>query len=197
MEARWCSTRSASWSASVQAKLLRAVQEGEVQQLGSSAIRNVDVRIVACTNRDLEADAKSGRFREDLYYRLAVVEFVIPPLRERPEDIAPLAQEFARRYAERFGLESDELPSSLITRLKEMSWPGNVRQLDNTIARLAALSRNRFDDADLGLVAPSSRVLPAGVRCRRTDVRLTQRGGRGIRAAALGSRAVCRRWQHE
>ena len=88
----------------VQAKLLRALQEGEIQPVGSGRIEKVDVRVVASTNRDLAAEAKAGTFREDLYYRLAVVELVVPPLRDRKDDIPALAAEFARRYGERFGL---------------------------------------------------------------------------------------------
>jgi DNA-binding NtrC family response regulator len=124
----------------VQAKLLRALQEGEIQPVGSGRIDKVDVRVVASTNRDLAADAKAGTFREDLYYRLAVVELVVPPLRDRKDDIPALAEEFARRYAERFGLGSTTLEPALIDALVGAEWPGNVRQLENTIARLAALS---------------------------------------------------------
>ncbi len=125
---------------SVQAKLLRALQEGEIQPVGSGRIEKVDVRVVASTNRDLASEAKTGVFREDLYYRLAVVELVVPPLRDRKDDIPALAEEFARRYGERFGLGSIALDPALIEALGRDDWPGNVRQLENTIARLAALS---------------------------------------------------------
>ncbi|HUJ59196.1 MAG TPA: sigma-54 dependent transcriptional regulator [Kofleriaceae bacterium] len=124
----------------VQAKLLRALQEGEIQPVGSGRIDKVDVRVVASTNRDLAADVKAGTFREDLYYRLAVVELVVPPLRDRKDDIPALAEEFARRYGERFGLGAITLEPALIEALTAADWPGNVRQLENTIARLAALS---------------------------------------------------------
>jgi len=124
----------------IQAKLLRALQEGEIQPVGSGRIDKVDVRVVASTNRDLAADAKSGAFREDLYYRLAVVELVVPPLRDHKDDIPALAQEFGRRYGERFGLGTITLEPALIDALVRAEWPGNVRQLENTIARLAALS---------------------------------------------------------
>jgi two-component system response regulator AtoC len=124
----------------VQAKLLRALQEGEIQPVGSGRIDKVDVRVVASTNRDLAADVKAGTFREDLYYRLAVVELVVPPLRDRKDDIPALAEEFARRYGERFGLGAIALEPALIDALVKTDWPGNVRQLENTIARLAALS---------------------------------------------------------
>ncbi len=124
----------------VQAKLLRALQEGEIQPVGSGRTERVDVRIVACTNRDLAAETRAGRFREDLYYRLAVVELVVPPLRERREDIPALAHEFARRYAERFGIERVRLSPALVERLRAGDWPGNVRQLENAVARIVAMS---------------------------------------------------------
>jgi two-component system response regulator AtoC len=126
--------------AGVQAKLLRALQDGEIQPVGSSRVERVDVRIIASTNRDLLAETRTGKFREDLYYRLAVVEFVVPPLRDRREDIPALAEEFARRWARKFGLEDLALSPPLLERLAQSEWPGNVRQLENTIARLAALS---------------------------------------------------------
>ncbi|HEX4451595.1 MAG TPA: sigma-54 dependent transcriptional regulator [Kofleriaceae bacterium] len=124
----------------IQAKLLRALQEGEIQPVGSGRIEKVDVRVVASTNRDLAADVKVGTFREDLYYRIAVVELVVPPLRDRKDDIPALAEEFTRRYGERFGLGAISLEPGLIDALVRTEWPGNVRQLENTIARLAALS---------------------------------------------------------
>ncbi|MBA3817456.1 MAG: sigma-54-dependent Fis family transcriptional regulator [Deltaproteobacteria bacterium] len=124
----------------IQAKLLRVLQEGEIQPVGSGRIDKVDVRVVASTNRDLAAEAKAGTFREDLYYRLAVVELVVPPLRDRKDDIPALAIEFGRRYGEKFGLGNVTLEPALIDTLARAEWPGNVRQLENTIARLAALS---------------------------------------------------------
>ncbi|MCP3139715.1 sigma-54-dependent transcriptional regulator [Pyxidicoccus xibeiensis] len=124
----------------IQAKLLRALQDGELQPVGASRVERVDVRIVACTHRDLGAKVKAGRFREDLYYRLNVVELTVPPLRERREDIIPLAETFARRCAGRFGLEGVHLTPELLERLRERDWPGNVRELENTVTRLVALS---------------------------------------------------------
>jgi two-component system, NtrC family, response regulator AtoC len=124
----------------VQAKLLRAIQEGEIQPVGSGRVQKVDVRIVACTNRDLAAEVKAGRFREDLYYRLAVVELLVPPLRERRDDVPALALEFARRYGERFGAGEVRLSQELLQRLSAAEWPGNVRELENAVARLVALS---------------------------------------------------------
>jgi len=129
----------------VQAKLLRVLQEGEVQPLGSPRVEKVDVRVVAATHRDLQAEVKAGRFREDLYYRIAVVELVVPPLRERAGDIPLLAREFARKYSERFGLGYVvQLSPEFIALLERRSWPGNVRQLENTIARSVALATDRI-----------------------------------------------------
>ena len=122
----------------IQAKLLRALQSGEIQPLGAR-VEKVDVRLVACTHRDLRAEVAAGRFREDLYYRLAVVELRVPPLRERREDIPVLADSFARRYAARFGADPVRLTPALVQRLVARAWPGNVRELENTIARLVAL----------------------------------------------------------
>jgi two-component system response regulator AtoC len=124
----------------MQAKLLRALQEGEIQPVGSGRPELVDVRIIASTNRDLEAEVRAGRFRDDLYYRLTVIELVVPPLRDHSEDIPKLATEFARRYAERFHMDDVRLSPALIEKLTRAAWPGNVRQLENCVARLVALS---------------------------------------------------------
>jgi two-component system response regulator AtoC len=148
----------------IQAKLLRALQEGEIQPVGSGRVEKVDVRIVACTNRDLLAEVHAGRFREDLYYRVAVVELVVPPLRERREDIPALAHEFALRYADRFGAEEVRLAPALVERLVAADWPGNVRQLENVVARLVALNGG-------GEIGPESFVESASARppSRRDD----------------------------
>jgi DNA-binding NtrC family response regulator len=124
----------------IQAKLLRALQEGEIQSVGSSRITKVNVRVVAATNRDLAAMARAGTFREDLYYRLAVVELTVPPLRDRSADIPDLAQEMTRRCGQRFGVPRLTIEPALLDELRRAEWPGNVRQLENTIARLAAMT---------------------------------------------------------
>jgi two-component system response regulator AtoC len=134
---------------SIQAKLLRVLQEGEIQQVGTSRIEHVDVRVIACTNRDLAAEARRGRFRMDLYYRLAVVELIVPPLREHREDIPGLAARFAERYGRRFGNHDVRLSPALIEALCEGEWPGNVRELENTIARVVALSGGGEIDVEL------------------------------------------------
>ncbi|AKF09314.1 sigma-54-dependent transcriptional regulator [Sandaracinus amylolyticus] len=139
----------------LQPKLLRALQDGEIQPIGGR-IEKVDVRVVASTHRDLAAEVKAGRFREDLYYRLAVVELVVPALRERRDEIPALARGFAERYGERFGMPDVSLSPELIDALCRGDWPGNVRQLENTIARMVALSGPRVGlDAFLSPSAPA------------------------------------------
>ncbi|MFO0678226.1 MAG: sigma-54 dependent transcriptional regulator [Polyangiaceae bacterium] len=123
----------------IQSKILRALQSGEVQPVGGKPER-VDVRLVAATNRSLEADVKAGRFREDLFYRLNVVPIRVPPLRERVEDVEPLVAAFVRAYAERYGMANVEVDPALVVALRSHGWPGNVRELENTVARLLALS---------------------------------------------------------
>jgi two-component system, NtrC family, response regulator AtoC len=123
----------------MQAKVLRALQSGEVQQLGGRS-EVVDVRVIVASNRDLSAEARAGRFREDLFYRLNVVPIRIPSLRERPEDIEPLVRTFVGRYADRYGMGPVELEPTVLEALRAHSWPGNVRELENTIARLLALA---------------------------------------------------------
>ncbi len=135
----------------IQPKLLRALQQGEVQAVGASRVERVDVRVVACTHRDLAAEARAGRFREDLLYRLNVVELVVPPLRERKEDIPLLIETFRARYAQRFGLVDVRLSPELVEALRARDWPGNVRELENAVARLLALS----EGGELGVEALS------------------------------------------
>ena len=123
----------------IQAKVLRALQSGDVQPVGGRA-EHVDVRLVAATNRDLTAEVKAGRFREDLFYRLNVVPIRVPPLRERAEDIEPLVHAFVRTYSERYGMDQVIVEPALVEAFKAHGWPGNVRELENTVARLLALT---------------------------------------------------------
>ncbi|WP_052813144.1 sigma 54-interacting transcriptional regulator [Desulfonatronum thioautotrophicum] len=122
-------------SLELQGKLLRVLQEGELERLGSSVTIRVDVRVIAATNRDLEAQMKMGRFREDLFYRLNVFPITIPPLRERTEDIPLLAQFFLEETAKRMGKRIEFISQSILQQLQEYSWPGNVRELKNVIER--------------------------------------------------------------
>ncbi len=124
----------------LQAKLLRAAQDGEVQPVGAGRTERVDVRIVACTHRDLRVEVAAGRFREDLFYRLSVVELHVPPLRERREDVPLLVEAFRRSWSRRFGLDDVHFTPEVIEALECRDWPGNVRELENAVARLLALS---------------------------------------------------------
>ncbi len=124
----------------LQAKILRAIQEREIDRLGGSAPVKVDVRILAATHRDLAAEVAAGRFREDLYFRLAVVRLRIPALRERRGDILPLARHFAQRYARANGLPERGLLPSAEALLLAHPWPGNVRELENTLHRAVLLA---------------------------------------------------------
>jgi two-component system response regulator HupR/HoxA len=122
-----------------QVKLLRALQEGEIRPVGSSRPQRVDVRVLAATNRDLEEDVRAGRFREDLFYRLAAVTVRTPPLRERVQDIALIAQELLARTTEALDKRVDPIPDELMACLTRYRWPGNVRELTNEIRRIVAL----------------------------------------------------------
>ncbi|MGE0788485.1 MAG: sigma-54-dependent transcriptional regulator [Sandaracinaceae bacterium] len=137
----------------VQAKLLRVLQEREVQPVGASAPRRIDVRLLAATNRALGADVAAGRFREDLYFRLAVIPIEVPPLRERPEDIVPLASAFLRRHARERGRTLGFTPEALAW-LTSHAWPGNVRELENAIERGAVLAMG--DVLELTDLAPDA-----------------------------------------
>jgi formate hydrogenlyase transcriptional activator len=123
----------------MQVTLLRVVQEGEFERLGASQTRRADVRLIAATNRNLEDAVEEGRFREDLFYRLSVFPINLPPLRERHDDIPLLAEHFLRRAASRLHKQFDGIDSESMARLKEFSWPGNIRQLQNVIERSAIL----------------------------------------------------------
>ena len=124
---------------SMQVKLLRFLQTGEVRPVGDETTRYVDVRLVAATNKVLEREVVNGSFREDLYYRLAVIPIHVPPLRERPEDIRPLASHFLRRFAQRAGKGVHAIAEDAMDLLVGYAWPGNVRQLENSIERGVAL----------------------------------------------------------
>ena len=124
-----------------QAKLLRVLQEGEVLRVGGEETVSVDTRVVAATNRDLESEVESGAFREDLYYRLAVIPIEIPPLRERPSDILPLARHFFARENDSMGRGLEGWDAEIEEYLLSHDWPGNVRELENVIERAVVLAR--------------------------------------------------------
>jgi two-component system, NtrC family, response regulator HydG len=135
-------------SQAMQVKLLRVLQERELTRVGGSEVVNVDVRVIAATNKDLKKEIRQGRFREDLFYRLNVVAIVVPPLRERPEDIPLMAQSFLQRFAARNSKSIPGFTSQAMQKLGQYAWPGNVRELMNFVERSVVLSRNELIDAD-------------------------------------------------
>ena len=148
----------------LQAKLLRALQEREIDRVGGDTPVKVNVRILATTNRDLLADSRQGRFREDLYFRLNVVSLVVPSLRDRPGDIAALSEHFARKYAEVNGVPYRSVSNAAMMRLTAHSWRGNVRELENTIHRAVLLAEGKeigVDAVELG--PPAANVQTGGI----------------------------------
>jgi len=146
-------------SLKLQAKLLRVIQEKQVERLGSDHSIKVDVRILAATNKDLEKEVQEGRFREDLFFRLNVIPIKLPPLRERKEDIPLLIQFFLKRICEREGIEEKKFTSQAIKALLNYPWPGNIRELENFIERVVILSENNIIRVeDLSLSTLSSKL---------------------------------------
>jgi DNA-binding NtrC family response regulator len=151
--------------AAMQAKLLRALQEKEVRRVGENQSRKVDVRVVAATNRNLAAEVVAGRFRQDLYYSLRVIELRVPPLRERRDDILPLARMLLAEATERLGRRVTGLSPDAADQLLRYSWPGNVRELSNALERAVALcegSRVEKDDLPEEVRAAPPSLLPGG-----------------------------------
>jgi len=142
-------------NAKMQAQLLRVLQEGEIRRVGGSEPIRVDVRVVAATNRDLEDEVQKGRFREDLYFRINVVTIMLPPLRQRNEDIPLLVDHFLSKYAQREGRQEAGVSEDAMELLRTHVWPGNVRELENVVERALALSKS-------GIILPAD--LPEDLR---------------------------------
>ena len=188
-----------------QAKLLRVLESGEVERVGASRSRRIDVRIVSATNADIPAEVAAGRFREDLLFRLNTIEIHLPPLRERHDDIGPLAAHFLARYAGRYRKPLAGFEPEALGALEVHGWPGNVRELDHTIERAVLLAQgSRIRVADLGLRG-------AGAAARLEDLPLEEvervlirkaleRHGGNVSTAAkalgLSRSALYRRLQH-
>ena len=137
----------------LQSKLLRVIQDGEFERLGSPRTIKVDVRIIAATNRNLEEEIRNGRFREDLFYRLNVFPITIPPLRQRKEDIPLLVNHFVAKFNKKIGKKIETVSKDTLNALQEYHWPGNVRELESVIERAVITSQgtalqvlDRFDD---------------------------------------------------
>ncbi len=139
----------------LQQKLLRVLQDGEFERLGSSQVRNTDVRVIAATNRNLKEDVSKGRFRDDLWYRLNVFPLSIPPLRERAEDIPLLVNWTIQRLQRRLGKHIKTVPSSVMDDLKAYPWPGNVRELENVIERAVIVTPGNMLQLAAPLISPT------------------------------------------
>jgi two-component system, NtrC family, response regulator AtoC len=172
----------------LQVKLLRALQEGEVRRVGDNAARRVDVRVIAATSRDLEAEVAAGRFRADLYYRINVVRLHLPPLRERPEDVAALALHFVGRVNARLGLAVQGITPAAMRVLLEQRWPGNVRELENAVERAMVLAEDgQLDVEQLAGPAAQGAGDPVGVEAPAADDLSVKR-----QTAALERRLIAR-----
>ena len=141
-------------SADFQAKLLRVLQEKQVRRVGGSGTRSVDARLVAATNRDLRSEVEAGRFRDDLYFRLAVIPIHLPPLRERRDDVPPLSHHFLAKWNAALGRHVEGWSEEVDRYFAEHSWPGNVRELENTLERGVALARGPRIEMDDLLIDP-------------------------------------------
>jgi two-component system response regulator AtoC len=153
-------------STAVQSKLLRVLQDREFEPLGAERTQKVDVRVIAATNRDLRQMVSVGKFQEDLYYRLNVIPIMIPPLRERREDIPMLVEHFLRRFARDSGKRIDGVDTAVMAELERYDWPGNVRELENTIERAVVLATGPHLTRDTlwlmgATAAPASGGLPS------------------------------------
>jgi DNA-binding NtrC family response regulator len=147
----------------LQAKLLRAIQEGEIERVGGAKPIKTEFRLIAATNIDLEKAVKEGRFREDLYYRINVIPIKLPPLRERAEDVTQLAEFFLKRYNARFRKKVQGITDPTMAMLKRYWWPGNIRELENLIERLVAVSDKEFiSEEDLPLEFHFAQLEPEG-----------------------------------
>ena len=144
----------------IQPKLLRALQEREFERLGSNRTKQVDVRLVAATNRDLEQMMENREFRSDLYYRLNVFPIRIPPLRERPEDILLLVRYFTQKYGRRMQKQIESIPAAAMRKLSSWHWPGNIRELENFIERSVILTDGTALQAQIGELTNNGKTVP-------------------------------------
>ena len=179
----------------LQPKLLRVLQDGEFERLGSTPTKKVDARLVAATNRDLDEMIEGRQFRSDLYYRLNVFPIRVPPLRERPEDIPLLVQYFSQKYARRMQKEIENIPAATMRKLTRWHWPGNIRELQNLVERAVILTRSSTLEISIPELANNG-ASPAPATARNSDEQNTivrilketngQVGGVNGAAARLG-----------
>jgi transcriptional regulator with PAS, ATPase and Fis domain len=156
-------------SVAMQAKCLRVLQEKELRRVGDTKVNRIDIRLISATNKDLEHQMKTGRFREDLFYRISVLRIELAPLRERKEDIPVLCRHFSMKHCARLGKKVPRISNDVMELLSRYLWPGNVRQLENEIHRLVALSQDglpitlsQVSDRIMKEVRQSNAACPAG-----------------------------------
>jgi transcriptional regulator with GAF, ATPase, and Fis domain len=170
-----------------QAKLLRVLQDRQIQRIGSTRSFEVDVRVVAATNHDLEQAINAERFRPDLYYRLSVFPIRVPPLRERPEDIEALARYFIAHFSATLRKPIADLTASALNRLKEYGWPGNIRELQNVIERAVILTEGTVVDVDAITTGSKFHAAPVGAPSGSGVVTLVDAERRAIVAALVAA----------
>lgn len=178
-----------------QGKLLRALQESEFERVGDDKTMRVNVRVVAATNRDLATEVKAGRFREDLFYRLSVFPIEVPPLRERINDVVPIAASFLEKACRELGREALTLTQNHITLLKEHSWPGNIRELKNTIDRAVISSTNKKLRLDLALATVPGETLSTAQHSHPTTDYLTSAEFRELEKANITAALQHANWK--
>jgi Nif-specific regulatory protein len=184
-------------SLSLQTKLLRIIQEGELKRVGETNIRKVNVRILSATNRNLETEVKEGRFREDLFYRLNVINLKMPPLRQRQGDIILLAEHFLKLYSFKNKKNFNGFSKKAIQYLQDHDWPGNVRELENTIERAVILSNSSEIDADAFQLRKTESKMPVGKTLKEINkyaILETIEMTNGNRTKAAQILNVSRRW---
>jgi len=184
-------------SLTIQTKLLRIIQEGEFKRVGETQLRSADVRIISATNKDLWEEVQKGNFREDLYYRLNVINMKIPPLRERRSDIPLLAEHFLKYYTEKNKKTIKRFSREAFRYLQEYDWPGNVRELENAVERAVILARGPEIDRDLFSFRKSESKMPIGRPLKditRFAVLETIKMVEGNRTKAAEVLGVSRRW---
>jgi DNA-binding NtrC family response regulator len=168
----------------MQAKLLRVLEEGEVERIGAEKPTVVDVRVVVATHRNLEQLVETGGFRRDLYHRVVVFPVQLPPLRQRPEDLAALVEHFARQVSAQNGWKPVSFTDEAIDALKHYAWPGNIRELRNIVERLLLLAGTQVDAESVGIALPAAR---ASSNRAKQDALATSTPGEG---AALAERVL-------
>jgi DNA-binding NtrC family response regulator len=185
-------------SPQVQAKLLRVLQERELERVGGNRTIKVDVRVIATTNRDLKKSIANKDFREDLFFRLNVVPVLVPPLRERREDVPYLAERFMQRYSRKHGVRVNGISPAFMAGLMAHDWPGNVRELQNVVERAVILCADGEDlsDEHLSSSAPAVSSVSPGAAEKRAAASTGEPGGEILPLSALEQQHILHTLQH-